>query len=524
MIDYPGASPDAVENDVVRPIENVINTVSGVDHIYATAREGGAYMWVEFRMSADPVVATQEIRDKIADLMPSFPREVMAPRVTRSMEDENQQPIVDLAVYSSERPLREISNIVEQVIIKRLQTAPGVGNVTVSGGVPRQIQVQLKPEQMRSYGVGVDEVVAAIQSANRDLPAGNIKMGDAEQMVRVEGRIRNPRDFGRIIVTTRGNAVYLQQGGLPVHLDQVAEIIDGEAEPESLARIDGKPALGLSVFKVQGSNVVEIGEGVQKAVAELQARLPEDVRIVTVQSNAEFVKASLAGVKETILEGAILTVLIVFLFLHSWRSTVITGLTLPISVIATFIAIHAFGFTLNMITLMALSLCIGLLIDDAIVVRENIVRHLGMGKSHHDASRDGTEEIGLAVMATTFAIVAVFVPVAFMDGMIGRYFFQFGITITVAVMVSLFVSFTLDPMLSSVWHDPVEKRFARMPRLGRLMDRVEEGGPCVTSVAACTCRCLASCGLWRGGTGVSLAPSPTAGSCSGAQLACSFPA
>ena len=475
MIDYPGASPDAVENDVVRPIENVINTVSGVDHIYATAREGGAYMWVEFRMSADPVVATQEIRDKIADLMPSFPREVMAPRVTRSMEDENQQPIVDLAVYSSERPLREISNIVEQVIIKRLQTAPGVGNVTVSGGVPRQIQVQLKPEQMRSYGVGVDEVVAAIQSANRDLPAGNIKMGDAEQMVRVEGRIRNPRDFGRIIVTTRGNAVYLQQGGLPVHLDQVAEIIDGEAEPESLARIDGKPALGLSVFKVQGSNVVEIGEGVQKAVAELQARLPEDVRIVTVQSNAEFVKASLAGVKETILEGAILTVLIVFLFLHSWRSTVITGLTLPISVIATFIAIHAFGFTLNMITLMALSLCIGLLIDDAIVVRENIVRHLGMGKSHHDASRDGTEEIGLAVMATTFAIVAVFVPVAFMDGMIGRYFFQFGITITVAVMVSLFVSFTLDPMLSSVWHDPVEKRFARMPRLGRLMDRMEEG-------------------------------------------------
>ena len=475
MIDYPGASPDAVENDVVRPIENVINTVSGVDHIYATAREGGAYMWVEFRMSADPVVATQEIRDKIADLMPSFPREVMAPRVTRSMEDENQQPIVDLAVYSSERPLREISNIVEQVIIKRLQTAPGVGNVTVSGGVPRQIQVQLKPEQMRSYGVGVDEVVAAIQRANRDLPAGNVKMGDAEQMVRVEGRIQNPRDFGRIIVTTRGNAVYLQQGGLPVHLDQVAEIIDGEAEPESLARIDGKPALGLSVFKVQGSNVVEIGEGVQKAVAELQARLPEDVRIVTVQSNAEFVKASLAGVKETILEGAILTVLIVFLFLHSWRSTVITGLTLPISVIATFIAIHAFGFTLNMITLMALSLCIGLLIDDAIVVRENIVRHLGMGKSHHDASRDGTEEIGLAVMATTFAIVAVFVPVAFMDGMIGRYFFQFGITITVAVMVSLFVSFTLDPMLSSVWHDPVEKRFARMPRLGRLMDRVEEG-------------------------------------------------
>ena len=473
MLEYPGASPDAVENDLVRPIENVINTVSGVDHIYATAREGGGYMWVEFRMSADPVVATQEIRDKIADIMPTFPREVPAPRVTRSMEDENQQPIVDLAVYSSERPLREISSLVDQVIVKRLQTAQGVGNVTVTGGVPRQIQVMLKPEQMRSYGVGVDEVVAAIQAANRDLPAGNIKTGDAEQMVRVEGRIKNPRDFGRIIVTTRGGAVYLQQGGLPVHLDQVAEIIDGEAEPESMARIDGKPALALSVFKVQGSNVVEIGEGVQKAVAELQARLPRDVHIVTVQSNADFVKAQLTGVKVTILEGAALTVLIVFLFLHSWRSTVITGLTLPISVIATFIAIYALGFTLNMITLMALSLCIGLLIDDAIVVRENIVRHLGMGKSHLDAARDGTEEIGLAVMATTFAIVAVFVPVAFMGGMIGRYFFQFGITITVAVLVSLFVSFTLDPMLSSVWRDPVEKRFVRLPWLGRMMRGME---------------------------------------------------
>jgi hydrophobe/amphiphile efflux-1 (HAE1) family protein len=472
-LNYPGAAPEAIENSMIRPIENVINTISGIDKIFATAREGGGYMWVEMYMTADPVEVTQQIRDKIADIAPAFPRDALPPRVTRTMEDENQQPIVTLAVHSKVRTLRELSTLTDQVIVKHLQNQPGVGNVAVSGEVPRQVQVLLNPEQMRSYGVGVDEVVAAIQRANRDLPAGNLQHEGGEQIVRVEGRLKEPRDFGRIIVATRGSALYLQQGGLPVHLDQVAEVVDGEAEPDSLARIDGEPALGLEVFRVQQANVVEVGDAVLKAVKELEDRLPEDVRVSLVQANSDFVRNSLEGVKITILEGAALTVLIVFLFLHSWRSTVITGLTLPISVIATFMALYMLGFTLNMVTLMALSLCIGLLIDDAIVVRENIVRHLAMGKSHAEAARDGTEEIGLAVMATTFAIVAVFVPVAFMGGMIGRIFFQFGITITVAVLLSLFVSFTLDPMLSSVWRDPVENRFRWVPWLGRLMERVE---------------------------------------------------
>ena len=208
-------------------------------------------------------------------------------------------------------------------------------------------------------------------------------------------------------------------------------------------------------------------------MAALKPRLPPDVEVQVVHSQAEQVQKSIDRVKSTILEGALLTVLIVFLFLHSWRSTIITGLTLPIAVIATFIALYAFGFTLNMMTLMALSLCIGLLIDDAIVVRENIVRHLGMGKTHLAAAREGTDEIGLAVMATTFAIIAVFVPIAFMRGLIGQFFFQFGLTVAVAVLVSLFVSFTLDPMLSSVWRDPPGSRFRRVPWLGRFMDRVE---------------------------------------------------
>ena len=475
QLEYPGAAPEAIENDLIKPIENVVNTVSGVKRIYGTAREGVGWLSIEFGLEVDVTAAAQEVRDKVADLQPSFPRDAKTPRVSRTQADENSSPVINLAVYSESRPMRELSTLAEQTIVKRLQSAMGVGNVTTSGSVERQIQVFLKPEQLRSYGIGVDEVIAAIQAANQDLPAGSIRRGATEQLVRIEGRIKEPAEFGRIIVATRGSAVYLQQGGVPIHLDQVAEIVDGEAEETSRARLNGKPSLSLNVFKVQGANVVETAKAVQVALADLKKRLPEDVKIVTIYSNAEWVEDSLEGVKETILEGGLLTVFIVFLFLHSWRSTIITGLTLPISVIATFIVIYAMGFTLNFLTLMALSLCIGLLIDDAIVVRENIVRHLNMGKSHLQAAREGTEEIGLAVMATTFAILAVFVPVAFMSGIIGKFFFQFGITVAVAVLVSLFVSFTLDPMLSAIWHDPPKDRFKYLPWLGRLMERIEHG-------------------------------------------------
>ncbi len=474
-IEYPGASPEAIESDVVKPIENVVNTVDGVKRIYSTMREGTAWMQIEFNLNTDVDAAVQEVRDKVAQVRPQFPREVKDPLVTRADNDPNQQPIMEMAVYSDTRSLREISTLTDQVIVKRLQNAHGVGNIQVTGATVRQIQIHLHPAQMLSYGIGVNEVERAIQSANQDLPAGTITAGREEQLVRVEGRIKNPAQFGRIIVATRGSPVYMQKGGVPIYLDQIANVTDGEAEQTSIARVDGKRAVSLQVFQVQNANIVATGAAVDAAVKDLKKRLPSDIHIKTIWSNSDWIKGSLTRVKETILEGALLTVFIVFLFLHSWRSTIITGLTLPISVIATFIALHAFGFTLNFITLMALSLCIGLLIDDAIVVRENIVRHLAMGKSHKQAAREATEEIGLAVMATTFAIIAVFVPVAFMRGIIGRYFFQFGITVAVAVLVSLFVSFTLDPMLSSVWRDPVKDRFKYAPWLGRLMERIEAG-------------------------------------------------
>jgi HAE1 family hydrophobic/amphiphilic exporter-1 len=466
QVQYPGASPEAVENDLTKPIENVVNTVSGVRKISSTSREGYSNTAIEFQLSVNMDHALQEVRDKISQIRPGFPKTAKDPYVDR-FDNDNSQPITFLSVTSTTRDLRDLSTLTEQIIVKRLQGVPGVGKVMTGGTVARQILINLNPAKMAAQNIGVDEVMRAIQETNQNMPAGAISKGDVEQLVRLEGKIKTPREFGNIIVARRGNA--------PVLLEQVADVVDGEREESSISRINGEPAISLNIVKIQDANIVEVGDGIKAAVEELKQRLPKDIEIKTVFANSDDVKNSLDRVKDTILEGAGLTVLIVFLFLHSWRSTIITGLTLPISVFASFIAMRACGFTLNFMTLMALSLCIGLLIDDAIVVRENIVRHLAMGKSHVDAAREGTQEIGLAVMATTFAIVAVFVPVAFMKGIIGRYFTQFGITVTVAVLVSLFVSFTLDPMLSSVWPDPAEGRFKSVPWLGRLMAGIEHG-------------------------------------------------
>ena len=466
MTAYPGAAPEAVEADVTKPIEYAVNQVSGVKRTFSNSREGVSHVFVEFRLSTNVALAVQDVRDKVAIVRPSFPRDVKEPLVNR-VENENSQPILSLAVLAKATELRELTSITDQTIVKALENQPGVARVDVNGRVTREIRIQIKPYALTALGIGVDQVIEAIRSANQDVPAGRLTRGQSDAVVRVEGKIKDPEQFSRIIVA--------QQGGGPVYLSQVADVIDGEKEMTSFARINGRPAITLDIQKAQDANIIETGRNVRDAIASLKDRLPPDVEARVVYSTAENVERSVDRVKQTIAEGAFLTILIVFLFLHSWRSTVITGLTLPLAVIATFIALYAFGFTINFLTLMALSLCIGLLIDDAIVVRENIVRHLGMRKSHAAAAREGTDEIGLAVMATTFAIVAVFVPIAFMGGLIGRFFIQFGLTVAVAVLLSLFISFTLDPMLSSVWRDPPESRFKYVPWLGRFMAWIERG-------------------------------------------------
>ena len=437
---YPGASPEAVENDITRPIEDIVNTVSGVKTIRANSWEGKAGVYVEFELSTNMDKAMQDMRDKIALVRPKFPREAKEPFIARA-EGENDQPIVSLSFSSDKRSLRELSTMTDQILAKRFQGVPGVGQVRVFGTTKRQMLVSLRPADMRAQGVGVDEVMRAIQNTNANLPAGRLSADVTETLVRVEGKLKEAQEFNKIIVARRANG--------PVYLDQVADVIDGEAEEQSISRVNGKRAVSLDITKVQDANVVEVGNGILNVVENLRKTLPDDIKIKVLDSQSERVQSQLDNVKRTIIEGAILTMVIVFFFLHSWRSTIITGLTLPISVLASFIAMKAFGFTLNFLTLMALSLCIGLLIDDAIVVRENIVRHLHMGKTPMQAALEAADEIGMAVIATTFALVAVFLPTAFMGGIPGKFFKQFGWAAVLAVLASLVVARLLTPMMAA---------------------------------------------------------------------------
>ena len=460
VVSYPGAAPEAVESDIIEPIEESVNTISGIDYIQSTARAGEALVILFFEMDVDSATAMQEVRDRLGTIQAGFPENANDPLLFKF--DPAEQPIVSLAVSSQTMSLRDLTALTEDVVEPRLSSIQGVGRASVVGGIPRQLNVLIDPDRLSAFGVGVGEVTAALGQDNQDLPAGSIEQGLAVQSIQVEGRIENAVDFLDIIVARRG--------GQPVRLRDVATVVDGEAEPESIALLNGQAALAVDVVKTQGSNTVEVAEAIRHAVVELMAgELPEDVSVEIVRDNAVAVEESYEGVQSMMIEGAALAVLIVFLFLNSWRSTVITGLTLPISVIGTMTVLYFLGFTLNIMTLLALSLAIGLLIDDAIVVRENIMRHLHMGKSHRQAALEGTNEIGLAVLATTLSIVAVFLPVAFMEGIIGKFFLQFGVTVSVAVLISLFVAFTLDPMMSSVWYDPAGEPNVKRGPVGRVV-------------------------------------------------------
>jgi HAE1 family hydrophobic/amphiphilic exporter-1 len=466
---YPGASAEAVEQDVVRPIEQTVNTINGVKTIRSSSQIGFGWVVVEFELNVDPRVAIQDVRDKVAEARRGFNRDVGEPTVSRASMDDDQ-PLIYLSMLSEARSLRELSDLADQLVVKRLQGAPGVGNIEVSGDVGRELAVNLRPEKMAALGIGVNEVIAAIRAENQNISAGALVSDVTERLVRVQGKIRRAEDFARIIVARRG----VGAGGATtaITLGQVADVSDAQREETSFSTDSGKHAISIQIRKTRGANTIDMADGVKKQVAELKKSLPADIKLDITFDRSKFIKDGVDNVKTTILEGAVLTILIVFFFLHSWRSTVITGLTLPISIFATFIVLYALGFTINFMTLMAMSLSIGILIDDAIVVRENIVRHLAMGKSHMQAAFEATNEIGLAVMATTFTIVAVFLPVAFMGGIIGKFFLQFGVTVVVAVLVSLFVSFTLDPMLSSIWHDPKSRWMDKQP-IKWLLDRQE---------------------------------------------------
>ncbi len=457
---YPGASPEIVESEVTKKVEESVNTIAGINALTSRSYEGQSVVIIEFQLHIDGRKAAEDVREKIAILRPSFRDEVDEPRVLRF--DPASRAIWSVAVLpqasaQGQAPSAvELTTWAEQTLKKRLENVRGVGSVSLVGGTRRAINIDLDPSAMEAMAITTEQVVAAVRSENQDLPVGTLKTDERERVVQVLSRQQNPQDFASVIVARRN--------GQPVRLGQVARISDSTQEVESLALYNGERTLLLQVQKAQDENTIAVTDGLKAAIDQLQAEVPAGVRLEPIADGSRPIRVSVNNVRQTLIEGALLTVLIVFLFLNSWRSTVITGLTLPIALIGTFFFMNLFGFTINMITLMALTLSVGLLIDDAIVVRENIVRHVQMGKNPFNASMDGTQEIGLAVLATTLSIVAVFLPIGFMGGIIGKFFHEFGITMVAAVLISMFVSFTLDPMLSSVWHDPeIEKHGKHLP-------------------------------------------------------------
>jgi hydrophobic/amphiphilic exporter-1 (mainly G- bacteria), HAE1 family len=475
VADYPGASPEIVETEVSKKIEEGVNSIAGISALTSRSYEGQAVIAIEFQLHINGRKAADDVREKVAAIRPNLRAEVKEPRVLRF--DPSSRSIWSVAVLPSDaptlatacaalppegaraclerssaaRPVRpltavELTNWADQSLKKRLENVRGVGSVSLVGGTKREINIYLNPQALESYGISAEQVASAVRNENQDLPVGAVRSLTQERVVQVQARMKRPEDFANIIVA--------RKAGSAVTVGQVARISDGAQETENLALYNGQRTLLLTVQKAQDDNTIDVVDGLKKTLKEMEATLPPGVRLEPVVDASRPIRVSVDNVRRTLLEGGLLTILIVFLFLNSWRSTIITGLTLPIALIGTFLFMNMFGFTINVITLMALSLCVGLLIDDAIVVRENIVRHVQMGKTPYQASLDGTQEIGLAVLATTLSIVAVFLPIGFMGGIIGKFFHEFGITIVAAVMISMFVSFTLDPMLSSIWHDP----------------------------------------------------------------------
>ncbi len=455
---YPGASPEQVETELLSPVEEAIQSISGVDIMYGEARDGYAQVITMFQFEKDPQQATQDIRDAISAIRMELPAEMEEPIMRRF--DPMDFPIVQISVTSATLSPAELTRIVDPRITRELRSVPGVAQARIIGNIERELTVELKPSALQAAGVSVAEVAQALQFQNLAAPVGRINSALEERTIRLKGRLESPDDFKMMVVA--------EKGGRLIRLGQVADVVDGTQEQRTLALYDSVgvegmlDAVGIDITKAKGYSTTDVSEQIQEKLAELAPTLPEGVKVRIVRDAGETVAASVHRVQETLLEGALLTVLVVFIFLNSWRSTIITGLALPISVLASFVAVWAFGFRLETMSLLGLSLAIGILIDDAIVVRENIVRHIRMGKSHYVAAHDGTNEIGLAVSATTFAIVCVFVPVAFMYGVSGQWFKPFALTIACSVLVSLFVSFSLDPMLSAYWpdpHVPEEKKF-----------------------------------------------------------------
>ena len=435
----PGTSPTEMETSVTRHLEEAINTVSGVDELRATVREGMTMIAAQFVLSKNGDVAAQEVRDKIASITKQLPEGMEPPLVDKF--DLDSSPIMTIGI-SGRRDVREVTEIAKREIQEVLPQVPGVGRVFLSGGRTRAINIVLDIHQLISYGLSVEDVRAAILTQHLEVPGGIVEQGPRELVLRTLGRVSTAAEFDELIVTNRD--------GYPIRIKDVGHADDSFEEPRGLTRLDGQNAVTLFIQKQSGTNTVKVSDGVQKLLATISARLPADIHIEIVNDQSRFVRKSMQEVKFHLLLAGVLVSLTILLFIRDWRTTLIATLAIPTSIIPTFLFMSWMDFSLNNITMLALILAIGIVIDDAVVVHENIFRHMEEGGlDAMAAARKGTKEIALAVLATSLSLVVIFLPVAFMGGMVGRFFSSFGLTVAFAITMSLFVSFTLTPMLCS---------------------------------------------------------------------------
>ena len=452
----PGADPETMETDVTERLEEALNTIGGVKTLRSTSSEGVSIIVIEFDLERVVDAAAQDVRDKVSSTRRLLPTDVQEPVIEKL--DPDAAPIIAVALAGA-RPIREITDYAKNVVKDRLERVSGVGSVEIVGGREREIRVWLSADRLAAYGLAVDDVTRSLQMENLEIPGGRIEMPATELVVRTRGRIQRPSDFADIIVAQRASG--------PIYVRDLGTVEDGMMDERSVSRLNGDRAVSLLIRRQSGTNAVAVAAAVKAALGEIERGLPEGFTMTIASDSSAYIEHSVSEVRFHLMFGGLLAVLVIFFFLRNIRSTLISAVAIPTSIIGTFLFVRALGFSLNMMTLLALSLSVGMLIDDAIVVLENVFRHMEEGMPRLEAAEFGTSEIGLAVMATTFSIAAVFVPVAFMQGIVGRFFYSFGMTVTCAVLLSLFVSFTLTPMLCS--------KFLTIPERHGVLFRLIEG-------------------------------------------------
>ncbi len=454
----PGAAPETVEREVTQILEESINTIEGIRTLSSQSTDSLSLIYIEFELEYDIGRKVQEVRDRVAAVSGDLPKDAEVPVVNRV--DPDAAPILAI-MLSGPHAIRTLSEFADKRVKTRLERVPGVGSVTLAGDRAREIRVWIDPVRLGGYGLGVDDVIAALQREHVELPGGRLDTGSGEWSLKTLGKLTNANQFGGLVVAERQ--------GRTIHLEDVTTVEDGMAEERTVSRLDGKRGVSLLVRRQSGENTVEVAQAVKQELERIRAELPPGYQIAVALDSSVFITAAIRDVGIDIAYGAVLAALVVLLFLRNVRSTSITALAIPASLVSSFVFFYAFGFTLNTMTLMALSLSIGMLIDDAIVVLENIYRHMEEeGQAPAEAASAGTDEIGLAVVATTLATCAVFVPIAFMSGIVGRFFREFGLVATSAVLASMLVSLTLTPMLCA--------RYLRVQqRQGRAFWALERG-------------------------------------------------